>query len=52
VFQRVSLPAGSGAIAGQGGATASGPWMITIAGEHMPRGAREVYWAAWARPGP
>ncbi|MBI3538682.1 MAG: S8 family serine peptidase, partial [Candidatus Eisenbacteria bacterium] len=43
VFQRVSLadPPKS-----------NGRWTVTIAGESLPRGAREVYWAAWARPSP
>lgn len=42
-FQRASLASYS---------TATGRWTVTIAGESLPRGAREVYWAAWAKPAP
>jgi hypothetical protein len=42
VFQRVSLPSED--------ASSTGPWKLIIAGTSLPRGAREVYWAAWAKP--
>ena len=41
VFQRASV---------QGDPNLSGSWRLTIQGIALRRGAREVYWAAWAKP--